>query len=376
VDVDSSIVGTVVLYSSYNSTTGKLILAKPTVVVSISPNAATLTAITLYPTSAQATAGDIIGAQLWGSYSDGSASQLYIPMDMSIQFTSSNPNVASISPDGLIQAKTAGSSALTVSYQGLTAQTTVTVTALFATAALGNISTRLEVGTGDNALIGGFIVTGTQAKKVIVRGLGPSLPVSNGLADPTLELHDSTGAVIASNDDWQDTQQADIIATTIPPTNDLESAIVMSLNPGAYTAIVRGKMDTIGVGLVEVYDLDQTVDSKLANISTRGFVDTGDNVMIGGTIVTGTGPANVLIRVANALQDPTLELHDGQGNVIATNDNWQDSQADAIQATGIPPSDSRESAILQSLAPGAYTAIVRGAGDTTGVALVEAYQLP
>lgn len=248
---------------------------------------------------------------------------------------------------------------------------------------LANISTRLAVGTADNVLIGGFIITGTQPKKVIVRGLGPLLPVSENLPDPTLQLHDSSGAMIASNDNWQDTQQDALKATTIPPNNDYDSAIVMSLNPGAYTAVLGGKGATTGVGLVEIYDLDLTVDSKLANISTRGRVEQNDNVLIGGTIVLGNGSTNVLFRalgpslpgVANALQNPTLELYNGQGNVVATNDNWQDSQAAEIEGTTIPPNDPREAAILRPLTPGAYTAIVRGKNNTTGVALIEAYQI-
>ncbi len=249
---------------------------------------------------------------------------------------------------------------------------------------LANISTRLAVGTGDNVLIAGFIITGSQPKKILVRALGPLLPVNANLADPTLELHDSSGATVAGNDNWRDTQQDELIATTIPPTNDYDSAIVRTVSPGAYTTVLAGKGTTTGVGLVEVYDLDLTVDSKLANISTRGFVDQGDNVLIAGTIVLGNGSTNVLFRalgpstgIPNALQDPTLELHDGQGNVIATNDNWQDDpvQAAAIQATTIPPSDPREAAILFQLNPGAYTAIVRGKNNTTGVAVIEAYQI-
>ena len=253
-----------------------------------------------------------------------------------------------------------------------------------------NISTRMRVLPGDNVLIGGFIVTGSEAKRAIVRGLGPSLTnqgVPGALQDPTLELHDGTGVIIASNDNWRDTQQAEIEATGIAPTNDLESAIVATLpaNNSAYTAILRGKNGTSGVGLVEVYDLARSANSRLANVSTRGFVDTGDNVMIGGIIV---GPSTaaatmVLVRaigpslssVPNALQDPTLELHDGNGNLIAFNDNWRDTQQAAIEATGIAPTADAESAILETVAPGNYTAIVRGAGNTTGVGLVEVYDL-
>jgi predicted outer membrane repeat protein len=250
---------------------------------------------------------------------------------------------------------------------------------------LANISTRLRVETGDNVLIGGFIITGTQDKKVIIRAIGPSLPVPDALADPFLELHDGSGALIDSNDNWVDSpnKQA-IIDSTIPPSNDLESAIVTTLpaNSSAYTAIVRGVNDTTGVGLVEIYDLDQGVDSKLANISTRGLVQTGDNVMIGGFIVLGQSSQKVIVRaigpslpVANALADPTLELHNGNGDVIAFNDNWKDNQQAEIEATTIPPTNDLESAIVATLTPGNYTAIVRGVNDTTGVALVEVYAL-
>jgi hypothetical protein len=250
---------------------------------------------------------------------------------------------------------------------------------------LGNISTRAFVQTGDNVLIGGFIITGTQDKKVIVRAIGPSLPVADALADPFLELHDGSGQLIDSNDNWVDSpnEQA-IIDSTIPPTNDLESAIVATLpaNSSAYTAIVRGVNNTTGVGLVEVYDLDQSVDSKLANISTRGLVETGDNVMIGGFIVLGQSSQKIIARaigpslpVAGALADPTLELHNGNGDIIAFNDNWKDSQQAEIEATTIPPTNDLESAIVATLSPGNYTAIVRGVNDTTGVALVEVYGL-
>lgn len=246
---------------------------------------------------------------------------------------------------------------------------------------LANISTRLAVGSGDSVLIAGFTITGSQPKKIMLRALGPLLPVLENLADPTLELHDSSGTV-AANDNWRDTQQDEVKATTIPPANDYESSIVKTLSPGAYTAVLAGKGATTGIGVVELYDLDLTVDSKLANIATRGRVDEGDNVLIAGTIVVGSGSTTVLFRalgpstgIGNALQDPTLELHDGQGGIVATNDNWQDTQKDAIQATTIPPSDPRESAILRSLTPGAYTAVVRGKNNTAGVALVDAYQL-
>jgi len=255
-----------------------------------------------------------------------------------------------------------------------------------------NISTRMQVLTGDSVPIGGFIVTGLSPKKVIVRGIGPSLAafaVAGALADPTLELHAADDSVVNSNDNWKDTQKAEIEATGLMPTSDLESAIVESLDPGAYTAVLRGKNDMTGVGLVEAYDLDQSVDSELANISTRGFVDIGENVMIGGFIVgpeqlgTGTISSSVVVRaigpslgdvgVADSLQDPTLEILDEYGTMISFNDDWKDSQQAEIEGAHLAPTDDRESAISQHVLSGAYTVIVRGQGDTTGVALVEVY---
>jgi hypothetical protein len=246
---------------------------------------------------------------------------------------------------------------------------------------LGNISTRALVETGDKVLIGGFIVTGTEPKKVIVRAIGPSLPLTGLLLNPFLELHDSSGAIIVSNDNWRTDQEQEIIATGLAPSNDNESAIVMTLNPDSYTAIVQGVAGGSGIALVEVYDLDQLVDSKLANISTRGLVETGDNVLIGGFIVLGDNAANVLLRaigpslpVAGSLADPTLELHDSNGTTLTLNDNWRSDQESEILGTGIPPADDAESAILTTLSPGPYTAIVRGANNATGIALVEVYQ--
>ena len=258
-------------------------------------------------------------------------------------------------------------------------------------AQLLNISIRADVQTGDNVAIAGFIITGNAAKKVIVRGIGPSLQsygVVNFLADPTLELHDqATLAIIASNDNWKDTQQAEIQATGLAPTNDIESAIVATLMPGGYTAILRGKNGTTGIGLAEMYDLDLASDSKLGNISTRGFVQTGDNVMIAGFIFgNGTASETVIIRalgpslaglgVANVLADPTLALHDGNGTLLMSNDNWKDTQQAEIQATGLAPSNDLESAIVTALPPGPYTAIVTGKNGGTGVALAEVYHLP
>jgi len=247
---------------------------------------------------------------------------------------------------------------------------------------LANISTRLSVETGDNVLIGGFIVSGTEPKKIIVRAIGPSLPVPGKLANPTLELYDAAGLLL-SNDDWKTTQQAEIQATNIPPPNDLESAIIATLpaDNSAYTAIVRGANNATGVGLIEVYDLDRTVGSKLANISTRGLVQTGDNVMIGGLIVAGADPQEVIVRaigpslpLSGKLSDPMLELYDGNGVLAQANDNWRSDQEEEILST-LPPTNDLESAIVRTLSPGLYTAIVRGVGNSTGIALVEVYGL-
>lgn len=250
----------------------------------------------------------------------------------------------------------------------------------------GNISTRLSVGTGDNVLIGGFIIVGPEPKKVALRAIGPSLRsagVSGALPDPFLELHNSRGSVIATNDNWKNgPNQQEIVDLGLAPTNELEATILTTLDPGDYTAIVRGVNATSGVALVEVYDLDASSISLLANISTRGLVKSGDDVMIGGFIVLGPGTARSLVRaigpslpLAGTLSDPTLELHDGNGLVTASNDNWKDTQEAEILATTIPPPDDAESAIVATLTPGAYTAIVRGKDNSAGLALVEVYQL-
>ena len=258
-------------------------------------------------------------------------------------------------------------------------------------AQLQNISTRARVLTNDNVLIGGFIITGTDPKKVIIRALGPSItsngvPVPGRLADPILELH--SGNNVVTNDNWRTDQEAEIMGTGLAPHDDKESAIVRTLAPGSYTAIVRGVGGGTGIGLVDVFDLSPTSASVLANISSRGFVDTNDNVMIGGFIVgpVDRGNPSVVVRalgpslsssgVPGPLQNPTLELHDGSGTTIASNDDWPtDPNSSFVVANGLAPSDSRESAIFTPLTPGLYTAIVRGVGNTTGVGLVEVYNL-
>jgi hypothetical protein len=259
---------------------------------------------------------------------------------------------------------------------------------LASTGAAANLSTRGIVGTGENVLIGGLIIEGTAAK-VILRAIGPTLPVPGALPDPALELHNANGLQIAADDNWQDdnVQAAQIQATGIPPNDPRESALVESLSPGNYTAIVRGSNNTTGIGLVEAYDLDsQPAVSRMANIATRGTVQTGDNVMIAGFILRN-GPSSIVVRavgpslftagVSGALADPALELRDSQGNLLASVDNWQEHTFQAIQLTaiGLAPAAAVESALTTTLNPGGYTAIVRGAHDTTGVALVEVYTL-
>jgi hypothetical protein len=271
---------------------------------------------------------------------------------------------------------------------------------------LGNVSTRAFVQTGDNVVIGGFIVQGSEAKRVIIRAIGPELiqyGVPDALANPTLELHDGTGALIASNDNWMTTiiggiitsdQVTAIRASGYAPDDFRESAMIVNLRAGNYTAIVRGVNNMTGVALAEVYDVSPAPNSKLGNVSTRSFVQTGDNVMIGGVIVQGTEPKRVIIRgigpeltqygVPNALANPTLELHDGNGALIASNDDWQHTiiggiitrgQVLDIQNSGYAPGNRNESAIIAELPAGNYTAIVRGVNNTTGVALVEVYDL-
>jgi plastocyanin len=248
----------------------------------------------------------------------------------------------------------------------------------------GNISTRLRVETDENVLIGGFIVTGTQPKSVVVRAIGPSLTLPGPLADPVLELHGPGAFSTMINDNWRSDQESEIMATTVPPTSDLESAIVFSLpaNGSAYTAIVSGANSGTGIGVVEAYDLDSAADSKLANISTRGLVQTGENVLIGGFIIVGQNPMRVMVRaigpslsVQGPLSDPTLELRNGDGGLIAFNDNWRSDQEAEIVATTIQPSNDLESALVQTLAPGNYTAVVHGVNNVTGVGLVEVYAL-
>jgi len=248
-----------------------------------------------------------------------------------------------------------------------------------------NLSTRARVGTDANVLIAGFIISGADAKRVILRALGSSLSLGemDVLADPVLELH-APGGTIMTNDNWRDTQEQEIIDTTLQPPADQESAIVATLNPGSYTTVVRGKDNGSGLGLVELYDLDQ-VASELANISSRGFVAAGDDVMIAGLIFSGENNATAVVRglgpslsqfgIGDSLQDPILDLYDANGAVIASDDDWRDSQEAALEASTLAPADDREAAVLVQLTAGAYTAVLRGKDGTQGIGLIEAYNL-
>jgi pectin methylesterase-like acyl-CoA thioesterase len=251
-----------------------------------------------------------------------------------------------------------------------------------------NISTRLSLGNGHSVGIGGFIVTGTEPKQVVVRAIGPSLGASglaNALADPMLEIHGgAAGGLVATNDNWRDDPgSAALVATGIAPANDLESATVVTLPPGQYTAVITGQNGATGTALVEIYDDDLAADSQLANISTLGFVGAGDDVLIGGFVV-GTGMADVVVRalgpslaqfgVADPIADPTLEVHDGNGGVTS-DDDWQTGPNHDLIPASLQPLDARESALHVSLPPGNYTAVVRGKAGAVGMALVEAYNL-
>lgn len=242
-------------------------------------------------------------------------------------------------------------------------------------------------------MIGGLIVTGSAAKPLLLRGIGPSLagagvPPNEVLLDPVLELHGATG-LLSQNDNWRDSPfRSEFEGTPLQPTDDREAVVVATVQPGAYTAVLRGKNQTTGVALVEAYDTNQTVDSRLGNISTRGFVQTEDNVMIGGFILGGTGDAQVAVRgigpslsqfgLSNVLADPTLELRDGNGTLFISNDDWAEDPASAGQliAHGLAPQNPKESGIFTLLPAGQFTAILAGKNFGIGIGLVEVYNVP
>jgi hypothetical protein len=271
-----------------------------------------------------------------------------------------------------------------------------TALAIFITNAQGQVSktvqlsTRMRVEVGDQVGIGGFIITGTVPKQVIVRGIGPTLAQSgilDALADPTLELHGPSGFATVTNDNWRDTQESAILATGVAPTSNLEPAIVASLAPGAYTAILRGTNSTSGTALVEVYDLDQAANSKLGNLSTRAFIGADQNIAIAGFMVADGGTSDRLLfrgigpslpsTIVNRLANPVLELRNNNGSLIFANDDWQDNTVQRVEitASGLAPTNTLESAIMATLQPGRYTVLLAGLNNSTGNGIVEVYDL-
>jgi hypothetical protein len=263
---------------------------------------------------------------------------------------------------------------------------------------VGNVSTRLGVGTDENVLIEGFIVQGPagSSKKMLVRAIGPSLSqfgISDALANPTLEIHDVNGATVATNNDWKTTlvgglitgnQFAEINGSGVAPGNDLESAVIVALEPGNYTAVVRGAGNTLGTGVVDAFDLDAGSTARLANIATRGLIQPGDGLMIAGFIVQN-GPVKVVVRgigpsltqfgIANALPDTTLQLRDQQGAIVLENDDWKSGQPQELQDIGLQPSHDLEAALVTTIQPGQYTAQLRGKGNASGIGVVQVYFL-
>ena len=305
-----------------------------------------------------------------------------------------NVSVAVSGSKVLVSGVTVGTSHVTVTttdLDGVTNSQMFTVTVVAAPGRPVNLSTRMQVGTGDNALIAGFIMRGSAAKRLVIRALGPSTGLGGAVANPTLELHDATGATIATNDNWGDAaNKQDVSDFGFAPGSPNESVILTTVpsDPSfaSYTVVMRGANNTTGLGVVEVYDIDSGPGSTLLNIATRGQVGTDPNALIGGFIMGGTESKQILVRatgpslaafgIPNVLADPILELHDMNGALIDSNDNWMDSpQKPQIQASGLAPTDTKESAVLRTLAPGAYTAVVRGVSNGTGVGTVEIYQL-
>jgi cyclophilin family peptidyl-prolyl cis-trans isomerase len=309
-----------------------------------------------------------------------------------------NVEVTVIGTKLLVSGKSIGSAQITVAasdFDGAVVPHQFNVDVVAAPGRLVQLSTRMHVGTGDNALIGGFIMQGASPKRLMIRALGPYLTpfgVPNVLANPTLELRDSAGTLLASNDNWGDAPNKDeMMQSGVALTHPNESGILLtvpsSVNNASYTAIVRGVNNTAGVGLVEVYDLDSGPGSTLLNISTRGEVNVDPKALIGGFFICGTESKTIVVRaigpslsglgVSGALSDPTLEFFNGQGTKLDENNDWETSANKAqIQASGLAPTNSKESAVLQTLAAGPYTAVVRGANSGTGIGSVEVYQLP
>jgi uncharacterized delta-60 repeat protein len=377
--VDGNVTATAVLQLTFT--------ADPTIPVIISPNSASLTPGQAFTYTINAPAAsdpsDVTTYTLIGTLPDG---LFFDPQTGIISGTFPVNLRGAHSPNHITLS---GGIVSNVQLFATNSHGTSTISLNFFLAPIGavNIATRMAVGTGNNVLIAGFIITGNAPKKLLIRAIGPSLPLPGALQDPTLELHDGA-SLLGANDNWRDSQEDEIIATSIAPGDNRESAIIATLTPGNYTAVVGGSGDTTGIAVVELYDLgtaslDSGSKAQLAQISTRGTVLGGDNVMIGGFIISGAA-SKVIVRaigpslngiVPGALQDTILELHDGNGATILSNDDWRSTQEQEIIATTVPPGDNRESAIVATLNPGAYTGIVRGKGSATGVALVEIYGL-
>ncbi|HMJ06281.1 MAG TPA: peptidylprolyl isomerase [Chthoniobacterales bacterium] len=316
---------------------------------------------------------------------------------------SSNPTVATATISGthlLVLGNQVGSAQITVTatdLDGAAVSQHFAVNIIAEPFRLRNISTRVNFPVGNEVLIGGFIVRGGTSKSLAVRAIGPSLTgtgIANALSDPTLEVRDVNANLVGSNNDWNDGPDGQLLdALHIAPTAEKESALIVNVPSGAanknYTAIVRSSNGTPGIGLVEVYDLDSGPGSAILNLSTRGPVGTGNNVMIGGFISRGTNSERIVIRalgpslaqfnVAGPLADPTLELRNAQGALLASNNDWQSDAAAAAEISnlGIAPSDPLESALIATLPSGNYTAITKGNGThPTGIALIEVYQVP
>jgi len=263
---------------------------------------------------------------------------------------------------------------------------------------VANVSTRLPVGKDDDVLIEGFIVQGPSGstKKILVRALGPFLRqfgITDALANPTLEIHDSSGATVATNNDWKNTQVGGLItgdqageisSSGLAPTDDLESAIIANLAPGSYTAVVRGVNNTSGTGIVDAFDLSGSSPVRVVNVATRGFVQAGDKLMVAGFIVQNgsvkavlraIGPSLLAVGINNALPDTTLQLRDQNGDIVMENDNWKSDQRQELENTGLQPSHDLEAALVTTIPPGLYTAQVRGKNDASGTGVVEIYFL-
>ena len=317
---------------------------------------------------------------------------------LTFSFMSSNPAVANATVSGtrlLVAGNQVGSATFTVTatdFDGGTVSQNFNVNVIAAPGRLVQISTRMQVGTGDNVLIGGFIMRGPSPKRLMIRAIGPSSGLAGALADPVVELKDSAGATLASNDNWGNAaNRQEIIDTGLAPVSANESAILTTLpsnaNSISYTAIVKGANNTTGLALVEVYDVDSGPGSTLLNIATRGQVNVDPNALIGGFFLGGTESKRVLVRaigpslvpfgIPNALMDPILELRNSSGTLLDSNDDWGSSPNQAeILASGNAPTNPKESAVIQILSAAPYTAIVRGVGGTAGVGSVEVYQLP